>query len=495
MSDITNWLNNYSKLWVNDIYTNEDGFLDEILSTFKEFPRKESIKGIKEKFNIGFNLDTLLIPFHENINLQPVWYFEAIEKYPDDTEKQYHDINSRIKSTINIIKRTDRASNILFTLQHQLNTNKEAILTAKNLINYLDNNILLQQQLLPMNFKESPLYIEFVSFFTPIIDKYLFEYPEIKLPQQLREYIENIDNYKSYFELQQSNENNNSIEVSAENILSLLNANTNAVDYMNLPVFDFLDIITGVGSCNLQIGEIEVYNYFEKSTSNFNKSKVEIVLDNVENYYTTEFKERLIEESKEEHKKNNWEIPTLPMDKAFSEFFEEHLGVNKTHVPDYNKMLEKTHKYDCSGFFIGYALKLLRSKIDIEKETGQKKINNKKVEVAEQRNNSKSDNKTNQDEHLDIFTQNKGGYKLYLKLKGELGNVINDFAYIFRKLQETGYIIGHIEYYYFQEWLKKEFGIDHIGKKYHTLSGLHTIAKDKICNPIIEEHTKINSIQ
>ena len=104
-------------------------------------------------------------------------------------------------------------------------------------------------------------------------------------------------------------------------------------------------------------------------------------------------------------------------------------------------------------------------------------------------------NKTNQDEHLDIFTQNKGGYKLYLKLKGELGNVINDFAYIFRKLQETGYIIGHIEYYYFQEWLKKEFGIDHIGKKYHTLSGLHTIAKDKICNPIIEEHTKINSIQ
>ena len=54
--------------------------------------------------------------------------FEAIEKYPDDTEKQYHDINSRIKSTINIIKRTDRASNILFTLQHQLNTNKEAIL-------------------------------------------------------------------------------------------------------------------------------------------------------------------------------------------------------------------------------------------------------------------------------------------------------------------------------------------------------------------------------
>ena len=53
------------------------------------------------------------------------------------------------------------------------------------------------------------------------------------------------------------------------------------------------------------------------------------------------------------------------MDKAFSEFFEEHLGVNKTHVPDYNKMLEKTHKYDCSGFFIGYALKLLRSKIRI----------------------------------------------------------------------------------------------------------------------------------
>ncbi len=74
--------------------------------------------------------------------------------------------------------------------------------------------------------------------------------------------------------------------------------------------------------------------------------------------------------------------------------------------------------------------------------------------------------------HPNIFA-NEEGYKIFIKLKELLlNNSQRDYAYIFRKLQNEGFIWESLSTYYFQKWLKKEFNIDHINKKYHTLEEL-----------------------
>ncbi|WP_289054473.1 hypothetical protein [Carboxylicivirga marina] len=109
-----------------------------------------------------------------------------------------------------------------------------------------------------------------------------------------------------------------------------------------------------------ELGDIEIYNYLEKITKSFDILKTKIVLDEVECYYTTDFKDRLIEESKRIHEENNWKTPTNELPK--------HLQFNVkdthvTHINDYEAMLDKTHKHRTEAFRINSVINLLEKKI------------------------------------------------------------------------------------------------------------------------------------
>lgn len=100
----------------------------------------------------------------------------------------------------------------------------------------------------------------------------------------------------------------------------------------------------------------EIYNYLEKVTSNFDKTKTEIVLFDVEVYYSMEFLERIQMESEAIFKKNNWEVPVY---KGFNPILKK-----EDEVPAYKEMLKRTHPFD--GFNINTVISLLKNKLKIK---------------------------------------------------------------------------------------------------------------------------------
>ena len=97
----------------------------------------------------------------------------------------------------------------------------------------------------------------------------------------------------------------------------------------------------------------------------------------------------------------------------------------------------------------------------------------------------------------DIFTPEKKSYCIFTFLKEKLNDSQRDYAYIFRKLQEKGYILQYIKPEHFQEWLyeetKKE--IDHRNKKYHLLGELGEKRKVLFDLAVKECNLKDNIIQ
>jgi len=115
-----------------------------------------------------------------------------------------------------------------------------------------------------------------------------------------------------------------------------------------------------------ELHDIDIYNYLEKTTSNFDPVKTKIVLFDIEVYYNMDFMERITEESYNEYQKNSWEIPKMknpfPIKIKDKEILE---------IPDIDKMLRKTHFFE--RFSIKRAMSLLQEKLERpEKQQSEK---------------------------------------------------------------------------------------------------------------------------
>jgi len=92
---------------------------------------------------------------------------------------------------------------------------------------------------------------------------------------------------------------------------------------------------------NKDLSDIEIYNYLQNLTDNFNKDKTKKILEDV--VITRDMYSAHLEyESMEIYKKNNWEIPYDEMKKT--DILKNIETQGKTFfIPNYKKMLAKTH--------------------------------------------------------------------------------------------------------------------------------------------------------
>jgi len=181
-----------------------------------------------------------------------------------------------------------------------------------------------------------------------------------------------------------------------------------------------------------ELTSIEVYNYLEKMTSNFNPIKMKLILQEMEMYNCMVFKDRIREESLNIYMKNEWKIPTIEFNPLFPK------GAPCVKMPDYETMLRKTHF--CAGWHIDHAISLLKDKLNEDNDT-----------VKE---SSKPDSAFSSNLHHQIF--NDGGYDLFLYL---VQNYTRDdkapkakFSYLFHYLKYEQFVLcSQLQYISFIE--------------------------------------------
>lgn len=170
-----------------------------------------------------------------------------------------------------------------------------------------------------------------------------------------------------------------------------------------------------------ELTSIEIYNYLEKITSNFNLIKLKLILQEIEMYNCMVFNERINEESTNIYAKNGWEIPTI----EFKSFSRNDLPIVK--MPDYKTMTRKTHF--CAGWNIDHAISLLKDKLNEDNDTTNESLKPSSPVVTNL--------------HPQIF--NDGGYDLFSYL---VENYITDgktlkakFSYLFLYLKHEQLIV------------------------------------------------------
>jgi hypothetical protein len=136
--------------------------------------------------------------------------------------------------------------------------------------------------------------------------------------------------------------------------------------YLDLTLIEFLDVISGFDETYPELTGVEIYNYLNKITGNFNPEQTQKALKDIDVYYHMEFLERINDESIKLFAKNGWEIPykacpkpelndnMTEKQKAFITNFPDKL-------PDYEKMIKKTHPY--TGYSLYEAIKILKNKV------------------------------------------------------------------------------------------------------------------------------------
>ena len=136
-----------------------------------------------------------------------------------------------------------------------------------------------------------------------------------------------------------------------------------ALNNLSLPAYRKKQLINKYHSVktplfNKDLSEIEIYNYLEKITNNFDPEKCRIIYSDIDCYYSMVFLERINEESTNIYLENGWEIPQI----QFKSIMDDEL----VSMPDYETMHKKTHLTD--DFFIQSCLKLLKSKLPNKKK-------------------------------------------------------------------------------------------------------------------------------
>ncbi|NOQ24781.1 MAG: hypothetical protein GQ564_05405 [Bacteroidales bacterium] len=127
-----------------------------------------------------------------------------------------------------------------------------------------------------------------------------------------------------------------------------------------------------------ELSEIEIYNYLEKITGNFDPLKSKITLNDVEVYYSMIFLERIYEESTHIYENEEWEFPSKEIYDPIDDKF--------INVADHKAMIKRTHIAD--GFAIRSVIHLLKKHSPEEKETNAKKY---KISNSVVLNNEKSE--------------------------------------------------------------------------------------------------------
>ena len=250
------------------------------------------------------------------------------------------------------------------------------------------------------------------------------------------------------------NENDKFINSLNEVKQSILNNNMQTkVNYIDLPLFDFLDEITGENE-NIELSKSDVYLYTKKVTDNFKIELTKIIFKDVEVYYNMFFKERIENECLKIYTANNWEIP------KYKKLPTKKINIDSDYTfYDYDKMLNKTHPFD--SVEIDYLIKLLKEKLK-ENKTSTNPINEKK-ELDNSINELKE--KTHlKDFRLDIF-KSKKEYNLFvhlnellLKDKSNINNV--KYTAIYWALRENKSIHETINQSMFKDFIKKEKNIN-----------------------------------
>lgn len=109
---------------------------------------------------------------------------------------------------------------------------------------------------------------------------------------------------------------------------------------------------------DIQINKLDIYNYLEHITCNFETEKVKIVLNEMECFYQMTYLEDMDEEVKDKYIENEWEFPTKDLSIPDS----PKNGENKTHkVADLNKMRERLYPF--RDFTYLSAVSLLKRKM------------------------------------------------------------------------------------------------------------------------------------
>lgn len=184
---------------------------------------------------------------------------------------------------------------------------------------------------------------------------------------------------------------------------------------------------------DFELSDIEVYNYLEKHTSNFDRYKTKILLRDIEVYYYMDFKERIQEESRNIYDKKNWEIP---IKEILSPFNEGEL----INIADQNAMIKKTHPFD--DFTISRVIHLLKEKLSDPKE-------------------KKDTPNTAENPHPRYFVSEKA-YRIFNELQETVREryKLADYSFIYRQMWKDEYIYEGIKEKEFRDFLMKEYKIE-----------------------------------
>ncbi len=148
---------------------------------------------------------------------------------------------------------------------------------------------------------------------------------------RLNQFLDSITNKKKQFELTVDNQK---IFGTLTEIQSFISTCSNELRKKLEPLFkDATEY-----EVEYELSDIEIYNYLENVTSNFDELKTKIVLRDVEVYYTMDFLERIHSESIKIYRQEGWEIPVIKYEPTG-----KFKGIT---MPDYDKMGKKTHPFE-----------------------------------------------------------------------------------------------------------------------------------------------------
>ncbi len=236
------------------------------------------------------------------------------------------------------------------------------------------------------------------------------------------------------------------------------------MDYSKMPLLDFIDKIWE-GS---DITNIEIYNYFEKITGNFDKEKIKISLNDIDCYYTLTLRDDILNESIDIYTKNGWEIPYIDMTNLLDEILlsnNKKANNKKILVHDSKTMLNETHfakGYSC----LHYAMNLLKRKLnEYEQETPPTSTNDA----------------SNINWHPKIF-ETQQDFELFELLQPKVIDKLADYSYFYRIMVKENKI--HAKPTPFANWLNKTYEIDDLIPKVKTLAECKTEAKKQIYETI-----------